>query len=83
MLITQDSINRTEPDAQGGLRLQPGVHPAQVPRAMHTADGGWRGPADYWIITRALQSLVHVGLVTVFTGSCCQSMLLAWAEWLL
>ena len=30
---------------------------------------------------RALESLVHVGLVTVFTGSCGQSILLAWAGW--
>ena len=32
-------------------------------------------------VVQSLCSLTHVCLVTVSTGSCCRSILLAWAEW--
>ena len=38
-------------------------------------------PETRMVIQSFMTTLVHVGLVTDFTGSCCRSILLGWAGW--
>ena len=47
-----------------------------------TMDQRLRTVVTIWLLMyRALESLVHVGLMTVFPGICCRSILLARAGW--
>ena len=70
---------RTEEESGERLGRLCGADCLPVWRRLRSVNLG--DPETRMVIQSFMTTLVHVGLVTDFTGSCCRSILLGWAGW--